>query len=126
MEPIAIKRVILIAIENLVPASNDLFQSLYSQYAPDFLCFCLDTGHQHIYPQNPGPLELFKDRLGAVHLHDNDGSDDQHRLIFDGSIDWDRIAALMADSAYAKCINMELKWDRAAYPDEMDFLSRAR
>jgi len=126
LEPFARKRGIRIAIENLVPARNALFQSLYFQYEPEFLCFCLDSGHQHIYPQNPGPLELFKDRLGAVHLHDNDGSDDQHRLIFDGSIDWDRIAALMADSAYTKCINLELRWDQATYPDEMDFLIRAR
>ena len=32
----------------------------------------------------------FKNRIFAVHLHDNDQSDDQHLLPFDGTIDWNK------------------------------------
>ncbi len=125
LEPFARTRNVRIAIENLVPARTDLFRDLFAQYSPDFLAFCYDSGHHNISSENPSSLELFKDRLGAVHLHDNDGSDDQHNLIFTGSINWDRIAALMADSAYSKCINMELRWNRSLYANENEFLAKA-
>ncbi|MDM8544106.1 sugar phosphate isomerase/epimerase family protein [Desulfococcaceae bacterium HSG9] len=125
LEPFARSRNVRIAIENLVPARTDLFLALFDQYSPDFLCFCYDSGHQNISSDNPNSLELFKDRLGAVHLHDNDGASDQHNLIFNGSIDWDQIAVLMADSAYSKCINMELRWDNSVYADETEFLDKA-
>ncbi len=125
LEPFARSRNVRIAIENNVPARTGLFRDFFAQYPSDFLCFCYDSGHQNISSDNPSSLELFKDRLGAVHLHDNDGSSDQHNLIFSGSTDWDKIAALIADSAYSKCINMELRWNRSLYADENEFLAKA-
>ena len=33
------------------------------------------------------PYEMFKNKIFAVHLHDNDKSDDVHLLPFDGTMD---------------------------------------
>ena len=41
-----------------------------------------------------------KGRLQALHLNDNDGSGDQHQPPFYGTVDWDRLAKLVASSSY--------------------------
>ena len=43
-----------------------------------------------------------------------------------GTVDWPRLAALIAKSAYRKCVSMEVMTRYAAVREEADFLSRAR
>lgn len=40
------------------------------------------------YEKDADLLALYGHRLKALHLHDNGGSRGQHRLPFDGGIDW--------------------------------------
>ena len=47
---------------------------------------CFDAGHYHVHFDDEFNFELFKDRIFAVHLHDNDKSDDLHLLHFDGTV----------------------------------------
>ena len=49
---------------------------------------CLDVGHAHVVSQTPVRewLETLSPWLGHLHLHDNDGSADQHRIPGDGTI----------------------------------------
>ena len=49
---------------------------------------CFDAGHYHVHFNDEFDFEFFKDRIFAVHLHDNDKSSDLHLLPFDGTIDW--------------------------------------
>ena len=42
-----------------------------------------------------------------MHLHDNDGIEDRHWLPFTGSVDWRRLAGIMARSAYGNCVSLE-------------------
>jgi len=59
-------------------------------------------------------------------LHDNDGTGDQHRLPFDGTVDWPRLARLIAASPYRKPISLES--NMGSYPkgaDEMEHLRKA-
>jgi len=52
---------------------------------------CYDSGHGNTIKSNGTGKEMlrrFGHRLMALHLHDNDGSGDQHRLPFDGNVDW--------------------------------------
>ncbi|WP_245954665.1 sugar phosphate isomerase/epimerase family protein [Paenibacillus flagellatus] len=52
----------------------------------------VDVGHAHINGWNtPELLRTLGDRLGAVHLHDNDGVDDLHQPIGEGTIAWEPI-----------------------------------
>jgi len=53
-------------------------------------------------------LDQFLDRLYVLHLHDNDGSADQHRNLFTKSIDFDRLAAYIARSDYTKPMSLEV------------------
>lgn len=36
----------------------------------------------------------------SLHLHDNDESDDQHRMPFDGNIDWNTMMKKLTDIHY--------------------------
>lgn len=64
---------------------------------PDF-GICLDVGHAHCYSDLS--LDTWLDALGGVvshvHLHDNDGSHDQHRGLGRGTIDWDHVIARLS------------------------------
>lgn len=53
-------------------------------------------------------FEFFKDRILAVHLHDNDKSDDLHLLPFDGTIDWKYVMNKLKECNYNGPITMEL------------------
>ena len=48
----------------------------------------------------------------AVHLHDNDKTDDLHLLPFDGTIDWDNVIQKLKDCNYNGPITLELCYRR--------------
>ena len=54
---------------------------------------CWDTGHANIsgYKQSE-QLKTIGERLEALHIHDNDGVKDSHKLPFDGCVDWEDVA----------------------------------
>jgi len=70
--------------------------------------FCYDSGHHNCrgYPEED-LLGKYGDRLMALHLHDNDGSGDQHLLPFDGAIDWPRAMKEIAATGYKGAIALE-------------------
>ena len=64
------------------------------------LGFCFDSGHQNCYSKNTDLLSLYGDKLMALHLHDNDKNSDQHRMPFDGSINWNAVMKKLTDIHY--------------------------
>lgn len=75
-----------IAAENTrFPAYNGY---IYKNIPSDRLTLCYDTGHEHCYTKEKNILDLFGDRLTTTHIHDNDGSSDQHHLMGEGNIDF--------------------------------------
>ena len=122
LEPCARKLGVRIAIEN---GDWPLIHVLLGAYAPAFLGLCYDSGHGNVDGVGLANLASRKDRLLSVHLHDNDGTADQHRLPFSGTIDWHRFVAILGSSAYSKCISMESTMGREGIADEHDFLSKA-
>ena len=70
-------------------------------------------------------LEEVKDRLLVLHLNDNDGSGDQHKLIFSATVDWARMAQLVATSSYDKPLGMEVVMRNMEINDAPTFLAQA-
>jgi sugar phosphate isomerase/epimerase len=106
-EPLARRLSIKIALENM---ENDDFEDLgrlLSAYGPEFLGLCYDSGHGNIGTSGLDNLERLGDRLVSVHIHDNDGTEDQHGLPFSGTIDWRRLAKIIAASSYQGCASLE-------------------
>lgn len=69
---------------------------------------CFDAGHYHVHFNDEFNFEFFKNRIFAVHLHDNDKSDDLHLLPFDGTINWKYVMNQLKECNYNGPITMEL------------------
>ena len=78
----------------------------------DNVGICFDVGHCHAYFNDDFDFELCKNRIFAVHLHDNDKSDDLHLLPFDGTIDWKRAMENLKKCNYTGPITLELCYRR--------------
>lgn len=74
----------------------------------DNVGICFDSGHYHVHFNDEFNFELFKNRIFAVHLHDNDKSDDLHLLPFDGTINWECVINKLKECNYTGPITMEL------------------
>lgn len=73
----------------------------------DNVGICYDAGHCHVHFNDEFPYEMFKNKIFAVHLHDNDKSDDLHLLPFDGTIDWEKLIKKLRDCNYEGPITLE-------------------
>lgn len=99
-----------LAIENVGYNGSSLFtQEEFTNFLADIdetAGFLIDTGHAHLNNWDiPRLINETKDRLLALHLHDNDGKGDTHLVIGDGTIEWDPIfTALREDAPHAELI----------------------
>jgi sugar phosphate isomerase/epimerase len=123
LEPDATARGVRIAIENT--SNFPVVERLLGEYAPGFLGLCYDSGHGNLDGTGLDCLWRLKERLISVHLHDNDGTGDQHKLLFSGTVDWERLARTMAASAYSGPVSMEVMMRNAGIDDEGTFLASA-
>ena len=125
LEPEACRLGVRLALENYDDDSYLEVQRLFKEYSPAFLGFCYDSGHGNMgRGEGLDQLERVKDRLIAIHLHDNDGSGDQHRVPFKGSVDWPRLAEIIARSSYHGMANLETITHYPDFDDETAFPGR--
>ena len=74
-----------------------------------FTRFCYDSGHHFGWGKGEPYLERYGSRLAALHLHDNDGTRDQHLLPFDGAVDWPALMARLAATGYDGALTLEVQ-----------------
>lgn len=125
IEPYARERGVRIALENLLDDNDATIEQVLARYSSDYIGVCYDSGHGNYIGGGLDFLARVKDRLISIHLHDNDGSGDQHRLLFSATVDWARLAQLIAESAYTKCVSMEVSIHNTGIKDERAFLQQA-
>lgn len=123
IEPFARERSVRIAIEN---GTWSVLGPLLAAYPPDYVGLCYDSGHANMEPDGMGEMERLKDRLIAVHLHDNTGRGDLHNPIFSGTVNWARLARILATSAYRGPVQMEITLENSGFSDAAAFLAHAR
>jgi sugar phosphate isomerase/epimerase len=95
-----------VALENLRNVPH--LDSVLSQIDSAHIGFCYDSGHHNCRNPQEDLLGKHGARLMALHLHDNDGSDDQHRLPFDGTIDWKSVMRNIAAAGYKGTTALEV------------------
>ena len=76
----------------------------------DNVGLCYDSGHCHAHFKDDFDFRRFKNRIFAIHLHDNDGTKDQHLLPFDGTIDWDYVINELKDNNYEGHTTLEIHY----------------
>ncbi len=64
--------------------------------------FTYDSGHRNEFAKDHDLLGIFGDRLAVTHIDDNDAEFDLHLMPFDGNVDWERDAAQLAKTEFAR------------------------
>lgn len=70
----------------------------------EYMVACLDVGHV-LLPDNPNtPADFIRalghDRLKALHIHDNDYTNDTHLIPYQGKLDWNSITTALGEINY--------------------------
>lgn len=97
-------------------------QAVLDYFDSPFVGLCYDIGHEHCFTPNTNWLSLYNNHVFAVHLHDNDGTADDHRIPFTGTIDWNKKLADIAASSYTGSITVEVDFpgDAVHEPDALN------
>jgi len=119
LEPVLRAAGVRLAIENGVFAH---IRRVFARYGPDLVGLCYDCGHGNLSGDGLDEAEALAERLISLHLHDNDGQRDLHKPLFTGTVDWPRLARIIARSAYDKWVSMETTMANAGFADESAFL----
>lgn len=121
--PLARKSKVRVAVENVyafeaVYNQDSLFGNLkglvnfIKEINQENIGICLDTGHFNLIDGNKNIAEAVFEagsKLYALHIHDNDGSSDQHLPPFCGSINWAGFAASLKQVGYTGTLNLEIR-----------------
>ena len=83
---------------------------VFSNIDSDNIGLCYDAGHCHAHFDDEFNYEMFKDRIFAVHLHDNFGELDEHLLPFDGTINWEHVISKLKECNYSSYVTLELSY----------------
>lgn len=110
-----------IAVENQCAADKiERAIEILSMIDSPRLGMCYDSGHGNVRDSRGLGKEMFSrfgHRLKALHLHDNDGSSDQHRLPFDvaqSGVDWPALMRQIAETGYSGPTTLEVD-DKPAF-----------
>jgi sugar phosphate isomerase/epimerase len=91
------------------------FDLLMSVLPAEWVGRTLDVGHAHINGHLDEFLSRPFDRVWNIHLHDNNGREDEHLPIGEGAIPWDEVLGRIAAEAYAGPLTLEFTAPPQAY-----------
>ena len=107
--PILEKYKIRIALENMPGDTWEFQRYLLDNYPSELFGFCFDSGHANIELRNQlDDCYEYRNRIIALHIHDNNGKKDQHTSPFTGTLDWEKTAKIIRESGYSGILNFEL------------------
>ena len=117
---------VTVAYENQRKLAN---LALMFEYYPEAR-FCWDVGHEACFADGMEYMPLFGKKLAALHIHDNSKlpNEDLHMIPYDGAIDFDRTAELIAKSGYEGTVMLEIgNWGSPLYQNlsDEDYYARA-
>lgn len=101
-------------IENVCnpSATAEKLLDIKNHFPTGTLGFCFDSGHAHLAEckdnlQECSILAKMLPHIVTCHLHDNDGTVDDHRIPGNGTLDWKKLMPLLAKAPRLKCIQNE-------------------
>ena len=89
--------------EKSVCSNAEELAEYYEALPKEYFAVCLDVGHCEILGERAEDAirKLGKDRLHALHIHDNDRKLDLHTIPYQGKLDWDAIMHSLFEIGYA-------------------------
>ena len=94
-----------IAFENLRNVKN--LARVMERFTYPHTGFCYDSCHHANYAPDNDLLAAYGNRLKALHLHDNGGERNQHRLPFDGNVDRETVIGRIRETGYGGAVTLE-------------------
>ena len=112
-----------IAVENIpgtpTQTPEGLLRVMDALSGPAFT-ICFDVGHAQISHENPAEfIRKIPGRIGCTHIHDNNGTADQHLLPYYGVLQWDEIMKALAETDYQGNLSYEAGCFAAGLPLEL-------
>lgn len=89
-----------------VMKSVEDFERFYEEVDKD-VEMVLDVAHANIRGEIFSFIRRLGNRIGHVHVSDNDGSADMHLQVGKGTIDWDDVVSALKESSYGGWITIE-------------------
>lgn len=87
---------------------SDLMDLMEAVGSSEDFGMCFDTGHTHYMGDDMYDTMLFYGpRIQALHVHDNNGSDDQHLVMYSGTLDWEKFENGLVDIGYNSHFTLE-------------------
>ncbi|MDC7126124.1 MAG: sugar phosphate isomerase/epimerase [Spirochaetales bacterium] len=113
---------IKIALENHFKNNGESsfydLETIFSHFSSDYIGLCWDSGHSNIVTGGIDKIQNFTDRLYVLHLNGNNSMRDEHLPIGRGSVDWDKVARIIAESPYDGVLTQEVSMDANVSPLE--------
>lgn len=87
---------------------------------PNFTA-CMDIGHAEMVNCEGAPtiIRALGDRIGCLHVHDNDKFDDWHTLPFTGKINWEEVCLALKEVGYKGHFTFEADSFLRKFPNEL-------
>jgi len=92
-------------LENHVPGMGHMFTDPeefieFYERTGSSLGLAFDVGHANIGSNVKRFLDLLAGKIGVVHVHDNDGASDSHKMIGSGTVDWKHVVSKLRSSGF--------------------------
>lgn len=106
---------ITLALENTWDDRPEILEHLAALLPGDGVRFCLDTGHVNAFSHLPLKKwwEGIGDRVVVIHLHDNDGTSDDHLIPGKGSFDFSELAGYLRGREKLPLLDLEVDLSEA-------------
>ena len=104
-------------------------------FKSDTVGFCYDTGHENCFTPGLKFLPMFGDRLFCTHFHDNlsksvtdplNYRNDQHKIPFDGIIDFESICKDIKKIGYTGSLMLEVCYGGSKHYGDLSFIEFAQ
>lgn len=105
----------IIAMENVYERGPHQLRPLFDALDSPHVRFCFDTGHANTFGSAPYHewMETLGDRLGEIHIHDNNGTTDQHLPVGEGNFPFRELLALVRAKNLTPILTVESHSDKS-------------
>jgi len=123
----AARRNVKIAFENGQRKNYDeVLATCLKRFSSDQIGFCYDSGHENVQGRSFELLKKFSSRLIALHIDDNNGKSDQHKLPYEGSVDWDKFRKVIHSINFSGDLSLEVLMQNSQFKSPGEFLAEAK
>ncbi len=107
-----------IMLENVFELDPHLHLELFNRVNQEVLGFCLDVGHVYAFSKTKLNkwIELLGNRIGHLHLHDNNGDEDEHLAPGSGIIDFDVVFSWLSERNKRPTFTLEAHDEESVIP----------